>query len=258
MKDKKDKRVFYYKSLTDDVEDDGIKDKVIDEKYKYIHKNIFYRFFGGIYYWCIIRPSAFVYTKIKKVKIENKKALKIAKDGYFVYGNHTNNVLDAFCPSFVCGKKPYVIVNPRNLNVPPFKSSTTMLGALPLPTTMRATKNFLEAVKLRINQKHAIMIYPEAKIWPYYTGIRPFKKGAFKYPVMLKKPVFCTTTTYQKTKHGKCKIVVYVDGPFYADQSLPAKQQEEILEAQVQSAMTERAKNSNYQKYTYIQLEENK
>lgn len=250
-------KTFYYKTLEDDVCDDRIKDKTIDEKYKYIHRNVFYKFFGGIYYWCFIRPVAFVYAKlIKRVKIKNKKILKQAKKtGYFLFGNHTNNLLDAFVPSFVCGKKPYLIVNPKNLNVPPFKGSTAMLGAVPLPSTIGATRNFVKAVETLTKKKCGIVIYPEAKIWPYFTGIRPFKKGSFKYPVMFDKPAFCLTTTYQKTKNNRCKIIVYVDGPFEVDKSKSQKEQEIELENKIKNAMTQRAKNSNFEKNKFIRIE---
>ena len=253
-------KTYYYKSLTDDVEDDHIKDKVIDENYTYIHKNVFYKFFGNIYYWVLLRPFAFVYAKFfKRVKIENRKVLKKANgSGYFLYGNHTNNILDAFDPSFVCKKKPYIIVNPKNLNIPPFKSSTAMLGALPLPSTLQASKHFLTAVKTRIDENRSIIIYPEAKIWPCYTGVRPFKKGSFKYPISMQKPAFCMTTTYQKTKHNHCKIVVYVDGPFEVDKTKSPKEQEEQLEQMIFETMSQRSKKSDFQTHKYIKLENDK
>ena len=89
------------------------------------------------------------------------------------------------------------------------------------------------------------MIYPEAHIWPFYTGIRPFKDTSFRYPVQQKLPVFSLTNTYQKRRYSKKpKMVTYIDGPFYADASLPVRQQKKMLRDQVYEIMKKRAKNN--------------
>lgn len=35
-------------------------------------------------------------------------------------------------------------------------------------------RSFLDAIRTRIEEGSFIMVYPEAHIWPYYTGIRDF------------------------------------------------------------------------------------
>ena len=252
------KQTFYYTELTDDVYDDHIKEKVIDEKYKYYSKNWFYRFVEFVYYHIIIFPIAFIYCRlIKHIKYVGRKKLKKAKKtGCFIYANHTHPQSDAFSPSQIASpKKIYIIVNPSNLNVPVFKSSTKMLGALPLPTGLKASRNFADAIKHRLDQKAPILIYPEAKIWPQYTDIRPFAMTSFKYPITYQKPVYTFTTTYQKTNHNKCKMVIYVDGPFYADVILPPKEQQQVLHDLVYQTMKERVRLSTYQTHQYIQKE---
>ena len=92
---------------------------------------------------------------------------------------------------------------------------------MPLPEGLEAHKNFLNAMEYRLKQKHGIVIYPEARLWPYYTKIRPYDDQSFRYPAKYLVPVFCVTTTYQKTKKGKLKTVIYVDGPFYPNNELP-------------------------------------
>lgn len=253
----KNKRTYYYKSLNDEVEHSTIKEIVIDDKYKYQSSNIFYRAVEFIYYNIVMKPVAFAICKAKKVKWVNKKLLKQHKNtGCFIYGNHTNNLTDTFAPPIMCHKKPFFVVNSKNLNLPIFKKSTKMLGALPLANTLSAQKNFIKAVQSKIETKHPIIIYPEAKIWPCYTGIRPFKSAAFKYPVKYNVPCFAMTTTYQQTKRRKCKIVIYIDGPFYADQKLSAKQNETMLCNTIYNTLVKRAKNSNYYTHNYVKTKE--
>lgn len=251
------KKKIYYNNLEDELCYENVKHVVIDENYKYLKKNWLYKFFSAIYYRLIIFPIAFVYSKlICKVKIVNKKCLKKFKHKpLFIFANHTHNILDAFNPSMVFkSQKPYILVNSANLNIPILKGSTKMLGAVPVPDTLSATKNFMEYMEILINKKRKIIIYPEAHVWQYYTKIRPFKSTSFKYPVKFNTPVFCITTTYQKTKNPhKCKIVLYIDGPFEINHDLSKKEQQEDLRNRVYNQMCERAKNSNYEKFEYIQ-----
>jgi len=251
----KKKQTFYYSSLDDEVCIETLEEIKIDENYIYISKNPFVKFFSFVYYRFIIFPIAFIYCKlIKRIKYKNKKALKQAKKtGYFVYGNHTNSISDAFSPSIITPtNKPYVIVNSKNLNLPILKKSTKHLGALPLPSSIKATKNFMMAIEKRLKQKHPIVIYPEAKIWPNYTGLRNFKIASFKYPVKYSVPSFTYTTTYQKTKKNKCKTIIYIDGPFYPNSNLSVKEQELDLFKQIYSKMEGRTRLSNFETHNYI------
>ncbi|MBQ8235612.1 MAG: hypothetical protein IJZ37_02880, partial [Clostridia bacterium] len=134
---------------------------------------------------------------------------------------------------------------------------TPSMGALPLPDDMDAYRNFLRAVDRRIDEGHAVVIYPEAHIWPYYTDIRPFPDTSFQYPVKQSAPVFCFTNTYQKRRFGsKPKIVTYIDGPFYQDTTLPPRIQKKELRDRVYACMKERAKRSNVVQIQYIKKEE--
>ena len=176
----KKQKAFYYTSLEDEVEKQTLSEIIIDQNYKYTSNNFFYKIFEFIYYYIIMRPVAFCICKAKRVKWINKKALKQSKKtGCFIYGNHTNNLTDTFGPPVMSAKKPFFIVNSKNLNLPLFKKSTKMLGALPLANTLSAQKNFMSAIESKIKKHHPIVIYPEAKIWPCYTDIRPFKSTSF-------------------------------------------------------------------------------
>lgn len=87
------------------------------------------------------------------------------------------------------------------------------------------TKEFYRAVKTRIEEKNAVIIYPEGHLWPYYTGIRPFENTSFRFPVELNVPSFCMTTTYTGKQGKKPKITIYIDGPFYPDMTLDRKRE---------------------------------
>ena len=293
---------YYNDELNDDFAED--KDKIkpikIDENYKYIHKNLLWNITAIILYRIIFSIPVYIHTKIKyKFEIVNQEALKKEKkNGYFIYGNHTNEFIDPFFPTFITfPKRVYVIANADNVSIPGLKTAIRMLGALPVPDNIKASKNFFKAIKYYINKNRVIAIYPEAHVWPFYTKIRNYKSVSFKYPIELDKPVYSFTTTYQKfennkrkkyntgkkdnkydtiktnnmndevikneigpkeaLKKDKIKIVTYVDGPFYPDKTLNKKEAQEKLRNEVYEAMNNRSKNNNIEIIKYVKRGKN-
>ncbi len=253
-------KVHYKNELEDEICDFGLTPIKIDKTYTYIHKNPFYRFFAWFTYRILATPICWVYIKlIRRIKFKNKSILKsYKKGGYFIYGNHTDQFSDGFSPSFITmPKKPYIICNADNVSMPFIGKLTRMWGALPLPEDIEATRKFNEAIERALEKNSPVLIYPEAHLWPYYTKIRPFSDKSFRYPVKYHKPVFTFTMVYKKPRHGKKpRQEIWVDGPFYADDSLEAKLARTKLRNQVYEAMTERAKLSNYEYLEYIKEEE--
>lgn len=78
---------------------------------------------------------------------------------------------------------------------------------------------------------------------------------SFRYPAETGKPVFCFTTTYQKRRFTSYpKTTIYVDGPFFPDETLSLKENQRMLREQVYEAMTERSKKSIYEYRQYIKV----
>lgn len=248
--------LYYSNEQTDEVLNFKTYTKKIDKNYKYIHKNPFYNLWSFFTYRFIATPLAWLYYRIiKRVKFINKEILKQhKKSGYFIYANHTNQTGDALFPGLICfPKKPYIVVNSANLCIPLIGGCLKMWGALPIPDTIEATKNFNNSIDYLLNKNNPIVIYPEAHLWPYYTKIRNFSSTSFKYPVRLNKPVFTFTTIYKLKKHSKKpKVEVYVDGPFYPDLSLQTKQSQQKLRDEIYTQMVLQSQKNNYEYVNYI------
>ncbi len=250
------KVIYYEDELNDEFSTAKITPRKIDENYKYIH-NPLWDIISLLIQNVLSMPIKVLYSKIKfRIQYIGKEKLKLCKnEGYFIYANHTQSFADTFIPSVGnYPKRNFLIVNPENVSMKGLGTIVEMLGAIPIPSTKTAMKNFLETIEKRIKNKSSITIYPEAHIWPYYTKIRPFKDVSFKYPVSLDKPSFCMTNTYQAygKNNDKIKIVTYIDGPFFADTGLNKKQQQKNLRDKIYNCMVERSKNSNIEYIKYI------
>ena len=255
MENQENKKIIYYTDeLNDEFSEAVITPKKIDSSWKYINDSPFKKFTHFFWYRVVATPLARIFLKLKfKHKIIGRELLpKDRANGFFIYGNHTQDIADALIPSMLCfPKNVYVIVHPNNVSMPFLGRITPSMGALPLPEDMGGFKNLLSAVKKRVFDGNVVCIYPEAHIWPYYTKIRPFTDDSFGYPVNQKKPVYCFTNTYQLVKN-KVRIVTYIDGPFLPDETKSRVEQKKELRNKVYETMCERSKNNNVSVIEYI------
>ena len=255
----KRKVIYYEDELNDEYSTAQITPRKIDGSYCYCHDSAFQKFTHFFWYRVVATPIAFAYTKLEfHHKVIGREKLKGFRDtGYFLYGNHTHDIGDAFVPSMLnFPKDDYVIVHPNNVSMPVLGKITPSLGALPLPDDLDASQNFMKAVERRIAEHNAVVIYPEAHIWPYYTGIRPFPDKSFHYPVKYGVPSFCFTNTYRKRRGSrKPDMVTYIDGPFYPKEGLSPRAQKKDLRDRIYDCMCSRAMNSNAEVIRYIRKE---
>lgn len=253
------KKVMYYQDpSTDDFGPELKKVKKITRDYKYRRSSFLYIIISFIVYRLIMMPIAFIYTKgIRRIKIYNKSLLKKSKkEGIIIYANHTHAVSDAFAPNIALWPRNVsMVTNAANVSLPVLGKITPSLGALPLPEDYKASKNFVSEIERRLKKKHALLIYPEAKLWPYYTKIRPFGNESFSYAYKFNTPVYTLTTVYKTSKRNKLKTVLYIDGPFYIDLTLDKKEGITVLRDQVYNAMSERSVESTFTKIRYVPSE---
>lgn len=255
------KTYYYHDLLNDDFASTKIKSKKLPSNYRYINRNPLYLCGENI-----LRTVAYPITLIMLkcaylVHYKNKKVLKKARGvGYFLYGNHTNYILDAYNPSILSfPRKAHIVVNDDAVSIRGLGTVVKMLGAIPVPSSFSGMENYLESVKKLIKMKRIIAIYPEAHIWPYYTDIRPFGTDSFHYPVENKAPSFTLTNVYKKRLlplSKRPKVVTYIDGPFYIDESLEKKDAILKLRNEIYSQMKRRVdENKKYSYCSYIYVE---
>lgn len=219
---------IYYNSTTDDVVKSKKQDFILPDDYQIIKHtplNYLIRFLASGF--------AYLFTYgVMHVKVIGRDKLSKYKDeGYFVYGNHTQMVNDVFMPLTLFGwKNYYAIANQANWGIPVIGKTLLPYGGLSVGKNIKQAIKLLKAVKTLTKENAHIVIYPEAHVWPYYTGIRLFPETSFNFPVQADKASFVMTTTYQKCKFGKHpNITVYIDGPFFPDSTLTKKEQQKKL-----------------------------
>ncbi|MBS6464009.1 MAG: 1-acyl-sn-glycerol-3-phosphate acyltransferase [Firmicutes bacterium] len=262
MKPKPGQTIVYRDELTDDFFETRTNRTVsVDGNYRYLPKNPFFRFFSFLAYYCLALPLLWLYGKlILRVRVEGRKNVrKLKKTGYVVYCNHTN-WWDSFIGAvFVARpKRTYVVANKTAISIRGIRTLVRMLGCIPVPDTTRAFMNFNGAVKRLMKEKKALVVFPEAHIWPYYTGIRPFSAVSFQYAVAGGVPALPVAVTYRAPKKGgkrakKPRPTIHIGEPVYPDLTVGKKCAAEKLRERVYDFMvTKAASPDNYAFCRYV------
>jgi glycosyltransferase involved in cell wall biosynthesis/1-acyl-sn-glycerol-3-phosphate acyltransferase len=249
----KAKKTFVYRDeLNDDFAGTRIATKTPDSVFDYRHRSPVWRSVAFLLYHFVAIPVAFLFCRIGfQMRIRNRGVIRpYRKSGFFLYGNHTQTAADAFVPSLVSfPKKAHLIANPDAVSIPGLGQIVQMLGAIPIAGTFGGMKNMMDAIDRCQRADGVVAIYPEAHIWPYYTGIRPFRSTSFAFPIKYGTPSFAFTTTYQRRKGifggDRPRITVHIDGPFFPDAMLDRNAAKEKLRDQIHAAMQARAKRYN-------------
>ena len=224
------KRIVYYDdALRDDFAGTNINTQQVPADFPFVLKGPVWAVLGFLVYRLLATPLVFLIGKLGYgLRIKNRRALRpLRKTGFFLYGNHTQPMMDAYTPTLcVFPHRAHIVANPDAVSIPGIRRLVQLLGAIPLPGTLKGMPPFLDALTLRISQRRVVAIYPEAHVWPWYTGIRPFPDGSFAYPVRCGVPAVACVTTYRQRRIFKrlppCMTVTLSD-PLRPDPALPPR-----------------------------------
>jgi 1-acyl-sn-glycerol-3-phosphate acyltransferase len=248
-------KTCYYASYEEDFVESGNQDFALPEDYRWTPVGIGGKVASSLA-WALGLLVAYPFCKLHlHARFTGAERLKASGDrGAFVYCNHTQPVGDALMPALpIFPKRNFTVVSPANLGIPVLGRILPALGALPVPGTLAGLRKLDAAIEQRIEEGAFVVIYPEAHVWPWFTGIRPFPDTSFAYPVKLGVPAFSMTTTYERRRgKDKPRAHVYVDGPFWPNPSLGKKGQREDLKDRVRSCMERRADNSDCSYVEYL------
>ena len=260
----REERVFVYGSEDDDPiktrEQERGEEVRLPDGYEYIPKNVFVRMFSAVMFRIFWIFGQWYERWYWGVKVHGREKLEKARGrGYVIYANHTNPFHDVFGPAIAADRRIFTIISPVNLKIPGIGKLLPYIGGLPLGKTPQEKWNFNEAVEKRLAQKKAVVVYPEAHVWPYYTKIRKFPAGdrVFKYPVQGRVPAYAMVTTYHKRKRARGRrgelprMDVWIEGPFWPSDTLSERENWAELARKTREAMKEFSKKNTYEYFEY-------
>lgn len=253
------KVIYYSDELNDDFAGTSITAREIDGDYEYIKKSFPWRAAAFVLYRIIATPVAWLLCRVLcGMKIKNRRVLrKLRGSGFFMYGNHTNGMADAFTPTLAAfPRRAHIITSADAVSLGGLGAIVAMLGALPVPGNIAATRNFRDAIEELYGRGCVIAVYPEAHIWPYYTGVRPFPATSFQYPVRLNAPCVAFAATYRQRRVFRRLpplMTITLSEPFYPDTASGEQSAKQKLRDQVYDfLMTAVSSEDNYAHIEYV------
>ena len=235
---------YYHDELNDDFAGTHIKAHKIPNDYRYLHTNIFFKLWSFALYYLIATPVLILLGCFTMgVRVYGRKNLLKIKTGAITFANHCHSSDSTNMAAFICRpRRMYIISNPDAVSIPFVGHLTVALGALPLPSELKGYENFLVALETLLKRKKIIAIYPEAHIWPYYTGIRNFSATSFVYAARFNVPAVPVVSTFRKPKglfkdYRRPRIDIHVGTPIYPDPKLTNKENAKIMRDQTYAFM---------------------
>ena len=259
---KKTKTIYYKDELNDDFDDVGVRKYVIPKNYQYIRKNPFKIAWGGFLYYCIGKPILALYCFFHGIRVKNRRNLKrLRGKGYFIYANHVAIADVVKYMAVVVNRRLETVAYANALSIPVAKHIIKSCGFTPLPGEDDQVNwmKFHEDMKFYIEHKHAILIFPEAHIWPYYTKIRPFVNSSFYYPAVNNAPIVPMVTVWRGKKGSKRppKQTIIVGKPIFPDPELSLNENKQYLRDACYEQMVRIAEKYDQPEYIkYIKVEE--
>lgn len=251
-------KTVYYNDYSDNFVETKNQSKSVPDNYQFIKTGPFTKLAGAILF-CIFKFIGRIYAIfVLGLRVEGKYKLKnyrkSTKSGYYIYANHVLTYGDVYNPALYNPVHPYYICDSSNLGIPILGPILPLVGALPIPDSIRGKKRLFDAISTRAKEGNAIIIYPEAHVWPYYTKIRPYDTTSFAFPVRDNLPIFTATTTFTSRKfRKKPRVTIYIDGPFSAPEELNKHEKstylrDKALRSMEQNSGRSTAKYINYKK----------
>ena len=261
------KTVYYEDPLNDDFAGNHIRSVDVGADFEFLPQGLVYNALGLALYYLIAIPLVWLVAKLYLgLRMENREVLRqVRGSAFYLYGNHTRD-LDAIVPALAAfPQRAYVIAHRDAVSIPGIGTIAQMLGAIPVPSEIGGMTAFAEAVETRARQGACIGIYPEAHVWPFYTGVRPFKSSSFRYPARSGRPVVAMAATYRKRRGlffwaKRPGMTLTFSQPIYPNPSLSPRQCQEDLRRQVYTFLenqTSRPDNVAYIRYVQSQPEGN-
>ncbi len=229
----------------------------VDENYKFVLKNVFFKTFSFIFYIFVFVVLGMFLWFYYLPKVKGRKNLKKIKNAVFV-SNHVFAldcaILDIYALPF---KRPYIVADKNSFSLPIVKPIIRSLLAVPIPEEIGPYKNFVKSLDRELQHGKSLLIYPEGSLWPYFPQVRPFKNGAFRFAVKNNLPVVPIVLSFRKPNwfyrmlgRRSPLITINILPAVYIDKDCNAREEECRVNALVNEKMKACMRENN--KYVFI------
>jgi len=238
---KNDYPIYYSNELEDDFGKRRVRANLYHGEVPIKRKGA-YAVFSNIFFYSIVVPLVWIWMRvIGGLKYEGKENLKKIKEiakkdgkGVFIYANHAGAKDVAINYILSLPNRTVTVGYSDAESGHVLKTIVPLLGYIPLPTDVHDMPKLIDVMHFYIDKKQSIVIFPEAHLWPSYTGIRNFKRVSFRYPASFDRPIIPVFYARRKRKGlwkllKNPRITCIIGEPIYPDPNLNVKENTQIM-----------------------------
>lgn len=212
-------------------------------------------FFRGWYTWTyawIVALSTVVDFIAYGIRIEGHRNLRLLTGGAVTVSNHVHNVDSTMLAVALSPKRITFTSIEGNFKLPVVRWLIKWVGVVPIPTSTHALRSFFDHTIQHLKDGHKVHFYPEGSLWQYYTGLRPFKKGAFHMAIAAGVPVLPVVLAQRPVSglrrlfRKKPLFSVIICPPLFADPALSGAMQVADLRDRTHTVMCKALENNQY------------
>lgn len=209
----------------------------VNEKYKYVPTNIFFKIISWIVYYIIAVPILSIILKlIYDLKIEGKENIKNLQGSAITVSNHVLVLDCAMVGLAVCGKKKiFYTTQSESFQIPFVRKLIKLLRAIPIPKGVKNKERMVKEISNLLKDNKFVHFYPEAILYPYCNKIRHFKNGAFDLAIKNDVPVVPIVIKFRQPKgirkilKRKKDVTLKILEPIYFENILKEEVQDNLV-----------------------------
>lgn len=175
------------------------KEVKLKKNYRYYRTNVFYKIWNKMWVYIALFLSFFPKRLFWGFKITGKKNRKYAK-GAVIMQNHIHQLDGMITLPAFRHKRLYITMLESNLGFGYISHVFRNCGAVPIPTDPANFKKFYSDTINTLKKGYNIVVFPEAKLYPYCDHIREFHNGAIRFAYESNRVILPCVTTYHKPR----------------------------------------------------------
>ena len=200
--------------------------------------------FRCFFYYVVAVPILAILCRVVfGLEIRGREHLSSLK-GAVLICNHVHYLDSAMVAVAAWGRHVTFATLDQNFKLPIVGWLLKQFGCIPVGTSLKGTKLFLEQSEQLLREEKLVGIFPEGNLQEYHSSLQKFQRGAFLLAAKTEVPVVPMTITqrpvqwYRKFCHRKPFLTLQIGAPLIAPEGMGERERAQFLQEKAYKEMS--------------------
>ncbi len=200
--------------------------------------------FRCFFYYVVAVPILAILCRVVfGLEIRGREHLSSLK-GAVLICNHVHYLDSAMVAVAAWGRHVTFATLDQNFKLPIVGWLLKQFGCIPVGTSLKGTKLFLEQSEQLLREEKLVGIFPEGNLQEYHSSLQKFQRGAFLLAAKTEVPVVPMTITqrpvqwYRKFFHRKPFLTLQIGAPLIAPEGMGERERAQFLQEKAYKEMS--------------------